>query len=213
MNEVLRLVQTTPPATEPLTKQEAKNFLRIDNDDDDTLIESLITAARMQCERYTGRALITQGWSLYLDHWPGQGATGWWDGIRDGADIGRPANCLVIPKAPLISVTQILIYDEDDQSQAWAASNYYVDTASAPGRVVLRNGGSTPAPSRAANGIEVQFTAGYGAAASSVPRSLIEGINRLAAHMYENRGDLPDTAMKNSGAENLWQPWRMVRLA
>lgn len=213
MTEPLRLVQTTPPAVEPLSVQETKDFLRIDQSSDDTLVESLIMAARMQCEKYTGRALINQSWSLFLDHWPGRDTTIWWEGIRDGAQTSRPTNFLLIPKPPLVSITQILIYDEDDTGVVWEPSNYYVDTACAPGRVVLRTGGVAPSPLRAANGIEIQFTAGYGDEAADVPRSLIEGISRTVAHMYENRGDFPDMAMKKSGAENLWQPWRMMRIS
>lgn len=49
-----------PPALEPVTLEEAKNFLRVDVNDDDSLIEMLIKAARKKAENYTGRAFITQ---------------------------------------------------------------------------------------------------------------------------------------------------------
>jgi uncharacterized phiE125 gp8 family phage protein len=52
----------TPPASEPVTLAEAKSHLRVDLNDDDTLINALITAARQMAEEYTRRAFITQTW-------------------------------------------------------------------------------------------------------------------------------------------------------
>ena len=46
--------------TEPVTLEEAKNFCKIDVDDDDTLITSLITAARRMCEDYTNIGFINR---------------------------------------------------------------------------------------------------------------------------------------------------------
>ena len=63
----MNLVITTPPAAEPLTLEEAKAHLRITHDADDDAINALISAAREMCESYTGLALITRGYSLYLD--------------------------------------------------------------------------------------------------------------------------------------------------
>ena len=59
---ILRLVQ--PPAKEPVSLEEAKNHLRVDLSDDDTLIHSLIVSARQMAENYARRAFITQTWEL-----------------------------------------------------------------------------------------------------------------------------------------------------
>ena len=52
---------TTPPIIEPVSITDAKNWLRVDYDGEDVLIESLISAAREKCEQYTNRAFISQG--------------------------------------------------------------------------------------------------------------------------------------------------------
>lgn len=57
----------TPPVTEPVTLEEAKLHLRIDGNEEDSLISVLITAARQKSEEYTRRAFITQTWELALD--------------------------------------------------------------------------------------------------------------------------------------------------
>ena len=57
----------TPPATEPVTLAEAKIQCRVDIDDDDTLIQGYIAAARSQCEHIIGRSIMPQTWELSLD--------------------------------------------------------------------------------------------------------------------------------------------------
>lgn len=52
---------TTPPIVEPVTVSEAKAWLKVDWDSEDSLIEALISAAREKCEQYTNRAFISQG--------------------------------------------------------------------------------------------------------------------------------------------------------
>jgi uncharacterized phiE125 gp8 family phage protein len=50
----------TQPSIEPITLAQAKAWLRVDYDEDDDLIGTLITAARLKAEHYTNRAFITQ---------------------------------------------------------------------------------------------------------------------------------------------------------
>jgi hypothetical protein len=44
--------------TEPVTLQEAKNWCRVDINDDDAIITALITAARIVCENYANLSFI-----------------------------------------------------------------------------------------------------------------------------------------------------------
>ena len=60
----------TPAASEPITLTEAKNFLRVDGSDDDTLISALISAAREMCESYCRRILVTTTIVEYFDGFP-----------------------------------------------------------------------------------------------------------------------------------------------
>jgi len=208
----LRLTLTAAPAAEPVTVLEMRDHLRIDGSQDDTVLTTIIAAARELCENFTGRALITQSWSLFLDHWPGRDVLPWWDGVQEGADILSPVHELNLPKAPLQSVTAVNIFDAEDNATIWGSENYFVDTNSTPGRIVLRSGGNLPFPARTTNGIEIQFIAGYGDAASDVPQAIKDGIKLLAAHLYSNRGDVPTRAISASGAAALWQSARIVGL-
>lgn len=137
----LRLV--TPPSIEPLDLTTAKSHLRVDITDDDNLITTLIPAAREYCEAFQNRAYITQTWEMWLDSWP------------EGNEIR-------IPRPPLQSVSSIKYYGTDDTEYTFDAANYFVDTESEPGRVVLKYGKSWPTITlRPTNGICVTFIAGY----------------------------------------------------
>jgi uncharacterized phiE125 gp8 family phage protein len=62
------------PAIEPLSLNEAKAFIRVEHEDDDDVIASLIIAARVHVEAQTQRALISQTWRIVRNHWPKAGA-------------------------------------------------------------------------------------------------------------------------------------------
>ncbi len=55
------LIQTTPPAAEPLSLAEAKAHLRITHSNDDAYIDKLVTAARRACEMRSNLCFVTQG--------------------------------------------------------------------------------------------------------------------------------------------------------
>ena len=164
----MALVLTMGPALEPVSLLEAKAHLRVDHNDEDTLISSLIITSRLHIEASLGLGLITQSWSLFLDEWP-QGTT-----VR-------------LPLRPIQSVDAVRLYNEDETTQLIAASGYYVDGKGAPARLVRLGGVGWPAPKRAANGIEIAFTAGYGNAASDVPQPIRQALLLLIAHWYERR--------------------------
>ncbi len=215
-NPYYRLVETAPPAIEPLTLSEVKTFLRVDQTNDDAFITGLITAARMFCEAETGRALIERNYSLFLDRWPNERDDYAFD-RRDGARrIPTPLvidpRGIALPYPPLVSVAQVNVYAADNTSTVFDPSNYFVDTAGTPGRLVLTLGAVPPLPWRIANGIEIQYTAGYGTAETDVPQLLLQGMMQIIAHLYEHRGDSPDQALLASGAAAIFKPYRTMSL-
>jgi uncharacterized phiE125 gp8 family phage protein len=180
---------TVPPAAEPVLLADAKAQARVDTSVDDALIAGLITGAREWVEAYTGRALMTQTWQYWLDLWPGA-AERIWDGVRQGPVTGLDqVSSINLPRAPLQSVTSIQYFDDSDAATVWNVSNYFVDTVREPGRVALRMGAVWPVPTRLANGIMIEYVAGYGDDGSSVPQVIRTAILQLVSHWYEHRGE------------------------
>jgi uncharacterized phiE125 gp8 family phage protein len=65
------LHRTGSPPAEPVTLAQAKQYLRVDDTSEDSLITDLITAVRIYAEDYTGRSLTVQDWQVtYRDHLP-----------------------------------------------------------------------------------------------------------------------------------------------
>ena len=55
-------ILVTPPAVPLITLNEAKLHEKIDEDEDDILIQNQIEAATRMAEEFTRRAFITQSW-------------------------------------------------------------------------------------------------------------------------------------------------------
>ncbi len=183
----------TPPAVEPVTIEEARLHLRISGTDEDALVARLISAARSHVEQVTKRSLITQGWRTYLDDWP----------------EGRVVR---LPTGPVQSVEAITIFDADGMPMSLGSDDFTLDGAGSPPRLKVKpavGGAGQPI-----NGIEIDFTAGYGDTAASVPKPLIQAILLLVGHWYEHREAGADivTASFPFGFDALLTGYRTPRL-
>ena len=171
------LAINTEPATQIVSTSDMKTYLQVDDAVEDTEITEAIIASRLAIENYLGRSLINTVWNLWLDQWPR-------DRKRENPPEGvfnlpvdyfdSQKNFISLPMAPLVSVASITYYDTDDSGTVFASSNYLVDVASEPGRIVLNSGKTWPSILlRPGNGIDIQFTSGYGAATTDVPEAVL----------------------------------------
>ena len=183
----------TPPAAEPLTLADVKAHLRIDGSEEDALLASLVTTAREHLERETGLCLIVQAWRLHLDRWP-----------KDGV--------IRIAKSPVQAIQNITVYEADGTAVDVPLQDHLLDGAGRPVRLWLR---SPPEPGRSVNGIEIDFSAGFGEAGMDVPDTLKRAMSIHVAHMFAFRGVVsPDQQPAGipDGYERLIAPFRMRRL-
>ena len=185
--------RTTDPSVEPVTATELDTHLRGDGElvaAESAFLDTLISSAREYVELETRLALITQTWTMYLDHFPGnRHGEPWWDGVREGAisQLTHHAKELTLPISPLISVDSLKTFDGENTATTFADSNYFLDTTSKPGQLILNNGTVWPVFTRDRRGIEIVYQVGFGAAPNDVPRALRQAVLQLAAHWYENR--------------------------
>ena len=175
----------TPPAEEPVTLIEAKLHLRVDFDDDDTLIASLITAARQAAETLTGRQLITARWKQVLDCFPGPSLMG----VPAGQAFTLPGHAILLAKAPVQSVISINYLDMGSVSQTMPVSNYTVDSACEPARITPVFGQIWPICLPQIGAVSVTFAAGYGTAAQ-VPEGIKSWIKLRVGSLYAHREEV-----------------------
>ena len=166
---------TTAPTTALLTTAEAKIHLREDLDDSDnnTYIDTLVKRARLRAEAYTGRAFVSQTWTLYSDGFPTE---------------------FIVPRPPFQSVTTIKYYDDDGDLQTLDSSYYQTDIVSEPGRILEDPDYSWPnTEAGRVNSVIVTYVAGYGAASTDVPEDIIAGVSFILGHLYANHEDVAPT--------------------
>jgi uncharacterized phiE125 gp8 family phage protein len=181
----------TPPSTEPLTLAEVKDHVFVPQSETayDTYLTTLITVSREYVEGQIWRPLITQTWALNFDF--------------------NEVNNLVklINKSPLIAVTGVTYFDSSNTQQTLLASKYDVDVYSNPARFQIKE---VPTCYDKFNTLSVQFTCGYGNAAS-VPKRIKQAMLLIIGHLFENRQDvITGTQVQyiKDNSERLLEPYR-----
>lgn len=160
----MTLTVKTEPASEPILVKDLKTHLRIISAKDDTYLASLIRVAREHIEMEIGRSLITRTYTATFDFWP-------------NARFWR----LEFPS--IQSVTHIKYYDTTSAQQTFSADNYQVDDR----RIILNYGLSWPDIWDEANGIEIEYVAGFGDDPEDIPEGVRLGIMQLIGYWYNNR--------------------------
>ena len=182
----------TEPTQEPLTLQEVKEYLRVEDNTDERNLRPLIESARRLVEEHLNRTLMQTTYQQFLDSFD-EYEDPLFEGVRQGPYLNYYKNYIDLVKSPVISVTHIKTYQDDDSATTMAASKYYVDNAREPSRIVLRQGETFPTALRVANAIEIQYVAGY-TSPYQVPEPIRLAILQIIAHMYEHRGDMGNAA-------------------
>ena len=202
---------TTPASSEPLTSAETRAFLRLEDNVETSLVTSLITTARIMVENLTGLVMINTVVKQSLDG-VGEYDVPIYEGTRVAPFLTQYKNFIELEKNPVSNVGSVHFYDDSDNQSTWATSNYYVDTVRRPAKIYLRDGGSFPTDLRRANGLEVNYTCGFGANATDVPEALRVAMLQLVAHLFEHRGESEDRAVAIPVmVDKLIQPFKILR--
>jgi len=150
------------PTQKPVTLAEAKSHLRVVQDNEDALIESLIVAAREWCEDFQNKSYLTQTWKLTFDE------------LQFGT--------IEIPKPPLQSIDNIVLVETDGTENS--VTDYEVDDNSTPGRLLINS--YPDVEMQKMSGLQITFTAGH-QTADDVPEKVKSAIKLLVGHWYKNR--------------------------
>ena len=156
----------------PVSLADMKLHLKLETteEDDHTLITTLISAATAYCQEFQHRSYITQTRVLYYDEFP---------------------LMFSVPYPPLISVTSIVYIDTSGDEQTLDSGQYRVDIGNEPGRITEAYNCTWPSTRDVTNAVTLTYSAGYGAAAD-VPDTVKAAIKLLVAHWYEHREAVSD---------------------
>lgn len=180
----------TPPTDQPITLAEAKLHLRVDIDEDDLLIRSLIDAATAACEHLMGRAIMPQKWQLSVGSF-GEGV-------------------LVLQRPTVTEIDSFTYVDPSGATKPLAPAEYRLIIGSDyTAAVVPAYNASWPAVISQTDSINVVFSCGY-ADADSVPGPIKSWIKLMVGALYKNREMVTDKQVFTLGmADSLLDRYRV----
>lgn len=168
---MIGLTLTTAPASEPVSRADMKEHLRIASADTtyDSLVDALIVSARRLVEARSHRALIHRTLTATLDYFPGN---------------NEP---IYLPWSPLSSVTSVYYIDAEGNSTLWASTEYLAITNKEPGRIVLKYDKTWPTTRYQPQAATIVYVAGHASSAgATVPQEATHCIKMLCSHWFEN---------------------------
>ena len=177
-------------STEPIivtadAVDEFKTYVRIEGDDEDTLIAALLTAALRHGEGFTGQIFLRRAMIDRLavsSAWQRLGAT------------------------PVSSITSVTGIPPEGAAVLLPTATYAIDIDGAGDGWVR-----VTAPGEAKR-VDVSLVAGIAVDWAVMPETLRHGVLRLAAHLHAVR-DAADDAGPPTIVAALWRPWRRMRLS
>lgn len=190
------LHKKTPPGAPPVSLDEVKLHLRIDNDqtDEDGYLMAAINAATLQAETFCNRGFITQVWVASLADWPED-------------------EQVTIPFGPVQTVDEVTYIDQNEDEQTLSASAYQAIVAPEPAIVsfFVDNSATPTLGSKAVYPVQIEFTVGYGATHESVPEDLKFAIKRIVGGLYSCREEESPLTMKPlvRATEIMLAPYRL----
>lgn len=157
------------PANPCISVADVKSRLRIETSADDALLTALVKGAeaRIDGPHGIGYALMEQTWRLTLDQFPTR-------------------ETILLPGAPIKSITQIEYLDDAGSTQTVDAADYHVDFGSTPVRLVPAYGTTWPGTRDQIGAVKVDYVLGE-SNADNVPSDLIDAVCLIVGHRYENR--------------------------
>lgn len=166
----------TGPEAEPLSTEQAKNWLKVDSSADDALIGTLITAARQACEEYLGIRLMSQTVEEVHDDFP------------TAHHLYNPYAEIRLRLGPVQSVTSVKYYDVNGTQQTWATGNYLVNDYGTVASITPVADGTYPVVQDRQAAITIRYVVGY-SASGDVPDTITTAMRLMIGQWYDNRED------------------------
>lgn len=193
----MRLVQTVAPVQEPISLTEAKDFLRVLDNDSDALISSLIVAVREHVENVTNRQLESATFELYAETF-----------------ISK------LPKNPINSILKIEYMDEFGFYNTLDPLLYYLYEEYGIKKIMFLDmdvnfnftDSKFPTIQKHKEAVKITFTSGY----TTVPEAIKQYMKVKISTLYENREQfvigVPISEFGHSFVENLLSPYKVRSL-
>ena len=178
------MLSIDPLGLDGVMLDEAKAYLRLEQDDEDASLAAIMLAAIGHAERFTGQVLVQRGVREI------RGVTSSWQRLS---------------AAPVVAFTSVTGIPAEGATFVVPVTGYSTEIDShGEGHFRITQRGS-------AGRVEIAYQAGLAADWAALPESMRLGILRLAGHLHAHRDGRDDTGPPAAVAA-LLRPWRRVRL-
>ena len=152
----MTLTRLSAPASLPIVLDDVKEFCRVEDTDNDTLLTAFMSSAVELAENETGQRFISQQWRL---------------------DLGGFDSEIVLPYPKFASVDSIQYYDTANALQTLSSDYYDADGVGAVGRISLAYGYTYPSVYPRPDAVQITFTCGD--AIANVPQSAKDAMRTI----------------------------------
>jgi uncharacterized phiE125 gp8 family phage protein len=208
---------------EPVTLEEAKDWLRLEGDAEDATVGVLITAARQYAEAFCRRSLtIGEVWEMKLDSFPLMTTSqleGFPGGVTSELLSANPEilsswidwSGIKLPMGPVQAISSITYQDAAGVQQTVDPATYGLDGDAQESRLYPLSGAAWPVARRGAGSVVITFVAGDN------PEQMVKvAMRQILSHWYQNRDAVTQLNTQPQvvpmAAERLLWPYRKVRL-
>lgn len=155
----------TQPTLDVITITEAKQHLKVDHDDEDTLLSLYVKGCVKCAEDYRQSAIMSTQYELWTDQF---------------------YSPISLQKHPVSAINSVKYYDEDNTLQTVSSSDYILQYFKQPCALEFTEDFDYPDVHSRQFPVVVNFNAGY-LAASSVPATIKLGILNQLGNQFEFR--------------------------
>ncbi len=172
----------------PIKLKEAKDYLKVDGDTDNKVLQDMIATVVQYAERYTGRDMRSKTWKLVTDCFEDR---------------------ILLRKSSVAAVTSVK-YSVSGSLVTIATSVYYLKIGHQFSEILLSDGQIWPTDlDDIESGIEIIFGTGTARYSETMKIGSLEHL----AFLYQNRGDCDvNSAAKKSGATEKYDQGRIQRI-
>jgi uncharacterized phiE125 gp8 family phage protein len=177
------------PADPIVSLEDAKQHLRIDHDDDNAYITTLVSVATTAVQERLERTLGVTTWDYRIGS----------EDICWGFDIR-------LPMPPLLEVVSVKYFDTDSAEQTYAPANYRAFGTGGRGGIRLTGGASWPSLRYGPEAVTIRYRAGY----EDVPEPIRQAVLLIVGQLFASRGEMVNTnTMEDPAIKWLLAPYRI----